>query len=70
MPTTPQTAPEMQSKLPVAERIERSWNIVQNVGAFNPTSHPAVSIPCATVMGFRPELCSSVRVATTRQFSL
>jgi Asp-tRNA(Asn)/Glu-tRNA(Gln) amidotransferase A subunit family amidase len=29
MPTTLQTAPEMQSKLPVAERIERSWNIVQ-----------------------------------------
>lgn len=48
MPTTPQTAHEVDETISRVEAIERALNMLHNTSPFDITGHPAVSVPCGT----------------------
>ncbi len=52
MPTLPLTATKLPDEnAPVAEIIERGFEILPNTAPFDCTHHPAMSLPCGTVDG-------------------
>jgi amidase len=48
MPTTPQTAHELEPELSRVEAIDRALNMLPNTAPFDVTGHPATSVPCGT----------------------
>ncbi len=52
MPTLPLTATKLPDEnAPVAEIVERGFEILPNTAPFDCTHHPAMSLPCGTVDG-------------------
>lgn len=48
MPTTPQTAHELDPDLTRTETIDRALNMLANTAPFDVTGHPAISVPCGS----------------------
>jgi amidase len=51
MPTTPQTAHELDPEMSRVEAIDRALNMLPNTAPFDVTGHPATSVPCGTAEG-------------------
>ncbi len=52
MPTVPMTAqPIPAPNAPVAEVIQRAFEMVANTAPFDATGHPAMSVPCGLLGG-------------------
>ena len=52
MPTLPMTAtPLLAADAPVAEIIQRAFEMLPNTAPFDCTHHPAMSLPCGMVDG-------------------
>ncbi|MXR41367.1 amidase [Halobaculum sp. WSA2] len=51
MPTTPQTAHEVDTGISRVEAIDRALNMLPNTAPFDNTGHPAISVPAGTSDG-------------------
>jgi len=51
MPTTPQTAHEVDTGISRVEAIDRALNMLPNTAPFDNTGHPAISVPAGTSEG-------------------
>lgn len=51
MPTTPQTAHEVDEDISRVEAIDRALNMLNNTAPFDVTGHPATSVPAGTANG-------------------
>ncbi|MFA9416942.1 amidase [Natrinema sp. HArc-T2] len=51
MPTTPQTAHEVDESISRLEAIDRALNMLHNTSPFDVTGHPATSVPAGTADG-------------------
>jgi amidase len=51
MPTTPQTAHELDRELSRVEVIDRALNMLPNTAPYDNTGHPAISVPAGTSDG-------------------
>lgn len=51
MPTTPQTAYEINEDISRVEGIDRALNMLNNTAPFDVTGHPAISVPAGTANG-------------------
>lgn len=48
MPTTPQTAHEVDENISRIEAIDRALNMLPNTAPFDVTGYPAISVPAGT----------------------
>ena len=51
MPTTPQTAHEVNRDISRVEAIDRALNMLPNTAPYDNTGHPAISVPAGTSQG-------------------
>lgn len=75
MPTTPWLAPQIETDLPLADRIMRGWADGANTAPTNVSGHPAISLPTAEsnclpigVMLVAPHFCDDRLLGIARTY--